>query len=342
MEFIHYSHRNRIMDFIYLPSLLTIDYEDMDMTAKEKEVCADVLADMVHIKHFLEPFTDRITKYFRGNEGTLYIDFLYRYLLEKGYDPKDMEELYQLLLQLTEEELSETYLSFLTDGNKTSISDHEIFDLIEERVPIESRRWAVFWNYHHLTETIEGMIAFYKEALPLYLPFYEHYADEVEEFKQTLDMEALYNDANFNVMGFLQSNQQTTCLVFIRSPLHLANILITDDKDSSRPAYAVIYPRIEVFIASRVTINKDSVGSLLKVLSDPVRYDILKLLYQDVQKHKDIAERLGTTAANVSFHISKIIDVGLFNLPDYSEKKYKLNKKLLKECLDFIAHDFDL
>ncbi|WP_394404774.1 hypothetical protein [Streptococcus sp. 20-1249] len=341
MKFIHSPHRNRMMDFIHLPILADVNYQ-AELSDSEKAVCADILADLVPIQHFLAPFAERIKKYFRGKNGTLYIDHLYRHLLEKGLDPKNMEELYDLLRELPAEELKETYLYFLTDGKKTNLSDQEFFNLVEEEVVDESLRWSVFWSYHHLSDCIQGMIDFYKEALPLYLPYYERYAAEVENFSDNLDLEKLYQDANIDMMGFLQANKQEVCYVFVHSPFHLSVYMMTDDKDASRPAYATIYPRLKLFLDSRASINKDTVTMALKVLSDPIRYDILKLIYQDVQKHKDIAEKLGTTAANVSFHIGKVMDVGLFNLSDLSHKKYKLNKTLLKECLDYIARDFDL
>lgn len=343
MNYIQKNYRNRIVDYIWLPTLLDADYETIDFTISEKEAFAEIFSDLRQVKSLLEPFKDKIKRFFRGQPYRLFMDSLYRHLLDEGIDPKNMTELYEALLNLSQEEISRVFVAMLTDGKQETITDDELFQLIEKNTNEADRRWQVIWTYHHLKECVTGMIAFYKEVLPLYLPYYQHYQEEIDRFSETLDIDKLYQNAeDFSVRSLLQQFGQKNCYVFVRSPLHLNMYTITNTNNPNNPSYLAIHPRIGTLIESRSDFNDEVLSIALKILSDPVRYEILKLIHQGVYKHKNIAEQLAITSANVSFHIGKLLDANLLTITENTKQKYKISNRTLNNLLSRIRKDFDL
>lgn len=77
-----------------------------------------------------------------------------------------------------------------------------------------------------------------------------------------------------------------------------------------------------------------SIGDTLKVLSDPIRRDILQLLKKEKMTAGNIAEILGITPAALSYHL-RLLKQAEFVL-EYKEKNfvwYEINATIFDEII---------
>ncbi|WP_161980099.1 ArsR/SmtB family transcription factor [Streptococcus sp. S784/96/1] len=339
------KHQSKIMDFLWLPSISYFDPSQIDLTFEERQTFQEVFNDFETLKKILEPYTARLHKFYRGvNHGHI-IDSIYRYLLEEGHDPKTMEELYPLVLAISEEKIRSLLLNLIAPEGQVIETEEDLLNLLEDDMIKESTKWRVFWSYHHPKETVEGMVDLYKELIPLYQPFYEKYEKEVLETINRLDIMELFSDSIFDIKKYLSKSQKSTLKAFVTSPLHLNHIITTDELDLEKPVYVYTYARAEVILKGRQqnNLSKDTLDLAIKSLADPIRYDILNIVSHSTLKNKEIAAQLGITPANVSFHIQKLLNAGLLSFAiDKDEARYRLNKAFMAQCLNKIKSDFDL
>lgn len=345
MESFISKHQCKIVDFLSIPIIPSKNSGHADFTREEEKFVLGILDDQKALQKLLEPYHDRLQKYSRDYEGTLFIEALYRYLLEEGYDLQDITELYPLLLDIPEEKLSAIYLNFMTPDDLSIDNEHDFLNFIEEDDHEDDCKWRILWSYHHLKETVAGMIDLYKDIIPIYQPFYHKYEAEIDQMIETIDIIDLYRGSVFDLEAFLSQNNKSKIHLFVLSSIYLANTLITDESDPEKPVYIYTYAMAEKFFKGRQQSNleKDTLDLTIKSLSDPVRYDILSIVSHTSLKNKEIAAKLMTTPANVSFHIQKLLNAGLLNFAiDHCHAKYQLNKSLLSKCLNKIKADFDL
>ncbi|MGT2911728.1 ArsR family transcriptional regulator [Streptococcus cameli] len=346
MEFHYQDYRSRLMDILFFPIMKkSLLKEQLDvMQASEVEAVQDVLEISEQFIGLLQPYQKRIEKYFLKVGISHLPEIIYRHLLEEGQDPKDLEELLALFEACSAQTIQDLVLGLLSkEERKKPLEEVDLVSLLEQQEITDAERWRFNWAFHHPMELIQGLCALYRDLYPLYQPFMEKYQKEVTDFARIVDLEALYQDSEFDVMGMLYNTQKTDCQLFVLSPWYIFNI-ITYDPDKDSPAYFYIYPRVAHFLKTRSKLTDKSVRLMLKSLSDENRYQVLRELAKEDAKSKDIAENLGITAANVSFHTQKLVNAQLlfFNTDPGSNNKYRLNKPALKMLLEQVAEDFDL
>ena len=343
MKFYSKKHQSKIMDFLRLPDLLHTDLEGVELTAQEREEVRDISDSLDIIKQMLQPYKPKLDKYYQSYNGLNLMSSLYCYLLERGQNPENIADLYPLLLELSAETIQAVFRDMLAPNHPGQLTDADLIDLLEEGTFNQEEKWRLLWIYYHSKESLEEMVSLYQEILPLYEPYYAKFEDEVDQFIQDMNITQLYQGTGFDVESFMGQPKNDQVQVFVWTSLHL-QVIIPEAKDQpDQAAYLYIYPRTAFFIKNRQSPSKESLILAIKALSDPIRYEILRIVTSSTMKNKDIAEQLGTTPANVSFHIQRLINAGLmFFLDDQSTVKYRLNKVLLQETLDLMQRDFDL
>lgn len=87
--------------------------------------------------------------------------------------------------------------------------------------------------------------------------------------------------------------------------------------------------------------RKKECHELLKTLSDEKRYDIIALLGQRAWYSKELADYLGITTATMSYHINKIMTLGIIMVESGERKRlyYSLNKERFKRLIDNMVED---
>lgn len=81
---------------------------------------------------------------------------------------------------------------------------------------------------------------------------------------------------------------------------------------------------------------------LLKVISDPNRLEILRLLRGHPRYGREIADALGVTAATASYHLEKLVNTGLARLEISKGRRlyYGVNPRGIRELQDCLSQEF--
>lgn len=84
-------------------------------------------------------------------------------------------------------------------------------------------------------------------------------------------------------------------------------------------------------------------SDFFKNLSDPTRYDMLKLLVRGDYTNKQLADILGVTAPNITYHFRTLLKDGLVRVDLDSERpRYRINRERFNQILLELSDDLNL
>jgi DNA-binding transcriptional ArsR family regulator len=84
-------------------------------------------------------------------------------------------------------------------------------------------------------------------------------------------------------------------------------------------------------------------SDFFKNLSDPTRYEMLLLLVKADHTNKQLADALGVTAPNITYHFRSLLKDGLVKLDLTSDKpRYRINREHFNRILLELTEDLDL
>ncbi|MGT2930016.1 ArsR/SmtB family transcription factor [Streptococcus dentasini] len=348
MNYQYHKHRSLIMDQLYFPNLLgnAIFTFLEDLTTTQKEQIKDIMALLTQFQQLLDPFKGRINRYFVMKEAIPFSDYLYRYLLEEGQDPQDMAEALLAFQTLSDESIQKLFLAFLeVKVEANALPQDALLEVLENSEISDEGRWRLLWAYHHPRTLIDGLVALYEDLIPLYQPFQKQYEEERDRFAQNLDLEKLFEGSEvIDFKGTFKNLRRETCEIFVMSPWHMFIVLTFDEQKPDKRIYFYIYPRVNLLVETERHLSDENMALTLRTLGDENRYRVLLELLKGDLKSKEIAEKLGITAANVSFHTQKLINAQLLLIKADKKgtTKYRLNKATMKLLLERLKEDFGL
>lgn len=135
--------------------------------------------------------------------------------------------------------------------------------------------------------------------------------------KKTLDK---YEEASFYISYFLESGAYA--LEFIKNHI------------------SIVYGfNMEYRFDNAIIEEKKKL--LFKVLADEKRVEILKLISKRTWYGNELAKHLGITTATLSYHISRLIDIGVVHFEEGENNRfyYKCDTERLKEIFEYALKD---
>jgi DNA-binding transcriptional ArsR family regulator len=244
----------------------------------------------------------------------------------------DIYEFFNQVLDLKETSLKRAFFGFEIDSKEALLPIEDLFKI--QNVKVSE---SFLSNLESLAKLVE--IA-KKAALALW---------ENKRFKSQIDL--LINEDSYQ--NFIDSCHENTDQIG-RHPLSYAQELM------GKPFWNISdYKRFEfipVFFISPVrfrlmngeamiyvhplhlkekeSLSPHALGHTLKVLSDPMRLKILKLIFMNPMYGKEIATELGLATSTVSHHLDLLSKQGLVNLEQVKHIKYfSTNYRRLSEIL---------
>lgn len=138
-------------------------------------------------------------------------------------------------------------------------------------------------------------------------------------YAQEIMGKPFWNIADYKKYEFVPS--------FFMSPIRLRYM------DADTQIY--VHPLIQMPKAEQ--LSETDIANSIKLLSDPNRLKILKMLYLKPMYGKEIADATGLTTATVSHHLESLRQRGLVNLEAYKQIKYfSTNPNNIKTLLDAV------
>ncbi|MCF7946190.1 MAG: helix-turn-helix domain-containing protein [Spirochaetia bacterium] len=87
--------------------------------------------------------------------------------------------------------------------------------------------------------------------------------------------------------------------------------------------------------------RKSKTDLLFKILSDPKRLEILRLISRRTWYSNELAKHFNLTSATMSYHLNKLLNAGLltFEVGEQNKIYYRVNSKTLIDLMDAARHD---
>ncbi|HFU4086559.1 TPA: ArsR/SmtB family transcription factor [Streptococcus suis] len=346
MKLDYRDYRSEIVEKFFIP-LIVLEREEpieADFSQKEKDILKDALDIRDEIEEKLADYRQEVNQVFVWGHIFNILHNLYFYLLNDGHDPKTVEEACRLIVKLSQEEVEDAMRTMLASENE---GHHDkglsLMELLEKTDKKPADKWYWSLAIRNPLETVQQSVHLLDKMLPIYQPYFEQARVERETFAQELDIEKLYRDSKQLSMTSLDALGVETAQFFVLSPWNYWFAYYGNEEFDHMKVALLASCRIDQMMLSNDELDLDDLTTVLKVISDSTRYQVLVELTKPHAKSKDIAERLAITGAAVSFHTQKLIngDLLLFNAKD-KNVKYSVNRDLLQQVIDKLKEDFEL
>ncbi|HFI0499861.1 TPA: ArsR/SmtB family transcription factor [Streptococcus suis] len=346
MKLDYRDYRSEIVEKFFIP-LIVLEREEpieADFSQKEKDILKDALDIRDEIEEKLADYRQEVNQVFVWGHIFNILHNLYFYLLNDGHDPKTVEEACRLIVKLSQEEVEDAMRTMLASENE---GHHDkglsLMELLEKTDKKPADKWYWSLAIRNPLETVQQSVHLLDKMLPIYQPYFEQARVERETFAQEFDIEKLYRDSKQLSMTSLDALGVETAQFFVLSPWNYWFAYYGNEEFDHMKVALLASCRIDQMMLSNDELDLDDLTTVLKVISDSTRYQVLVELTKPHAKSKDIAERLAITGAAVSFHTQKLIngDLLLFNAKD-KNVKYSVNRDLLQQVIDKLKEDFEL
>ncbi|HEM3178352.1 TPA: transcriptional regulator [Streptococcus suis] len=346
MKLDYRDYRSEIVEKFFIP-LIVLEREEpieADFSQKEKDILKDALDIRDEIEEKLADYRQEVNQVFVWGHIFNILHNLYFYLLNDGHDPKTVEEACRLIVKLSQEEVEDAMRTMLASEND---GHHDkglsLMELLEKTDKKPADKWYWSLAIRNPLETVQQSVHLLDKMLPIYQPYFEQARVERETFAQEFDIEKLYRDSKQLSMASLDALGVETAQFFVLSPWNYWFAYYGNEEFDHMKVALLASCRIDQMMLSNDELDLDDLTTVLKVISDSTRYQVLVELTKPHAKSKDIAERLSITGAAVSFHTQKLIngDLLLFNAKD-KNVKYSVNRDLLQQVIDKLKEDFEL
>lgn len=322
-------NRSDIVEQLFISSLVH-EREKDDVTEKQSPYLRQAFTIYDEIQRLLLPYKEKIEQLVFSNFG--YSNLLhqtYFTCLEKGQDPATIEEFHEFALKLSVEEIHHC-LEKLLRTEESHATDFLV--LLEESDLNSETKWHYLSFYRHPLEKMAELISLSRELVVVYQPFLEREREkrELHTMSESLKMEVEESKEKYGLMGEVQ--------VAILSSWFLRSYFI------KRTADTVLYVKslgISEWTQNLLQLEDGHFYEVLKLLSDPSRYQAMLRLTEPRVKRNQIAEDLGITGAAVSFHTQKLLTAQLLQQNTQDQHiKYDVNTDLLAALVERLRQDF--
>lgn len=166
------------------------------------------------------------------------------------------------------------------------------------------------------------------------------YSEKINEETQLLQAKSdqLYEIVFKDYVASEDFHHSEQNLIFL---LNCYSVFYFNDSKTSYLGCGVFAREYFEFIRGTAAYSQTFRENILKILADPTRFGILKMINSGISSNKVIARKFGISPAAVSYQIKNLLENQLI-LVENSHKKYRLNNPLLKQLLNGIENELFL
>lgn len=320
------------------------DIEIYNIIAKEEK-----LYNIVNKKIKLND--EAVSWYFqRGEErNSSLAEILLSYMI---YDDKNLNE----FIELDDNEKFAHYLKIILSINsidiavKKDMKQSEYINLIDTLdIPVEFKYKYVllYQNHKRYFEEVIDMI----NLVSAELKKEEHkFHDIIDEYERIVNDKIEKADGNF--FDFMDVQFQYDGDILLRPAIMANNVVLISSFMRIHNAYpdkkfdqAIVYFGVNVIAFSKLfkkhELNEDKLTSILKILGDRSKYDILMSLKGKQMYAAEIAKMMNVTNATVSHHMRNLFQLALVRMiTDNNRVYYTLNENTIKKVVDLLGKKF--
>lgn len=313
---------NKVIDFclslVYAGKSLE---EQKDYKELEKSVSSSYIKEIKEYQIFLQEYRKDIAYFVNEDYNLLlYIVTIYQTL--------SVEDLCTFLKSATQEDLFQIVSKQILD-KEVAFSTKALLDIAME----EKNKWKLTELHDHYLSIKEGFLTILPHAWKRYdelVTYLERqFQDKIEHESQRLTEKSsqlykmIYQDY-ITKEDYLSSEENYLFLVAFQQSLFIKN---GESGILGLGLFAYDYMKL---VKSIEHYDQESREKILKILADPTRFGILKLINEEVFSNKIIANKFGISSAAVSYQLKNLLEHDIIRM-DSTSRKYRVNKDLLKQ-----------
>lgn len=217
-----------------------------------------------------------------------------------------------------------------TDG----LEFNDILSIIN-KLDVDDKDKLSLINFYHGGQTLfDEIIATVDAAAKLFKKYYEVLINQVAEINKKITsdqiLESYFKDY-FDGKEFYSNN--TEIIIGITEYNYISHIFV-NNKHYIYIGFLAI--ELDSLIKLHYNDEKETLNAI-KIISDPTRYKILKILTNKKTYGNDLANILGLSAATINHHLNQLTSIQilklLFDSDDNKKIYYELNKQKLDQIL---------
>ena len=322
-------------ELLMLPSIGQFDDQYSNLIGQWRHILAADESVFDQVQEELARLSSSINSFYLQANGQFFVTELIDCFPKF---PDDIESLIELLGQMDEATILKMLAQLLQADQPEALSAAEVFDLLLEESFTTEQYWAWAKAIHDPLAFIDGFCQLVFDLDRFYQPIYRQYEKERSDYAQRLDVEDLLRRLPMISTDFIEGLQLDEIWVTILSPIFPQLVIM---KHHNRGILLLSTRHEKLWTGHE--LSQEDFFDLLKLLSDPTRYQVLVRASQAEWKAKDIAEELGITPAAVSYHVSRLADALLLIYQNPNDKaSIKINQELIRSLIQRLSEDLGL
>ena len=263
------------------------------------------------------------------------------YLLNKK-EFQTLEQLEQQLEEMDQKEWKDAIFSILGLEKE----GEEEFEAINSLHILDKQKWNLFSIIKDKKKSLLEIKALFQELYPLFSYYEEKLMkknkERAEEIQSSIEEKTreYYEDVLEDKVEIDEKYlEESIHYILFMSRF---SIVISDAEEKKRLVTGVHVQEVKHYKKENQRLGEEEKEKVLKALSDPNRFSILKMLKEGKLSNKEMAERLKITPAGVTYQMNHLVGVGLVRYCTKENgrgKNYIVNVSYLEKVFESILKE---
>lgn len=322
-----------MIDYFLSFSLLVEDFEENRypfIDQEEEEIVKEYRAQ-------LEKRRKTIEKYCLKEYNLLFG----LYLLNKK-EFQTLEQLEQQLEEMDQKEWKDAIFSILGLEKE----EEEEFEAINSLHILDKQKWNLFSIIKDKKKSLLEIKALFQELYPLFSYYEEKLMKKNKE--RAKEIQSSIEEKTREYYEDVLEDKVEIDEKYLAESIHYIlfmsrfSIVISDAEEKKRLVTGVHVQEVKHYKKENQRLGEEEKEKVLKALSDPNRFSILKMLKEGKLSNKEMAERLKITPAGVTYQMNHLVGVGLVRYCTKENgrgKNYIVNVSYLERIFESIRKE---
>lgn len=322
-----------MIDYFLSFSLLVEDFEENRypfIDQEEEEIVKEYRAQ-------LEKRRKTIEKYCLKEYNLLFG----LYLLNKK-EFQTLEQLEQQLEEMDQKEWKDAIFSILGLEKE----EEEEFEAINSLHILDKQKWNLFSIIKDKKKSLLEIKVLFQELYPLFSYYEEKLMKKNKE--RAKEIQSSIEEKTREYYEDVLEDKVEIDEKYLAESIHYIlfmsrfSIVISDAEEKKRLVTGVHVQEVKHYKKENQRLGEEEKEKVLKALSDPNRFSILKMLKEGKLSNKEMAERLKITPAGVTYQMNHLVGVGLVRYCTKENgrgKNYMVNVSYLEKVFESILKE---
>ena len=253
-----------------------------------------------------------------------------------------LDQLEQQLEEMDQKEWKDAIFSILGLEKE----EEEEFEAINSLHILDKQKWNLFSIIKDKKKSLLEIKALFQELYPLFSYYEEKLMKKNKERAE--EIQSSIEEKTREYYEDILEDKVEIDEKYLEESIHYIlfmsrfSIVISDAEEKKRLVTGVHVQEVKHYKKENQRLGEEEKEKVLKALSDPNRFSILKMLKEGKLSNKEMAERLKITPAGVTYQMNHLVGVGLVRYCTKENgrgKNYMVNVSYLEKVFESILKE---